>query len=569
MAMKWWGWGSTDIKTDVNKMPMLIPFIKDTIGCDTTHISQPVDYEKINIPTPKLNQFFYEKLLSLIHPGQIYQDKMERLLHCYGKSFKDLYRIRNGLINTAPDLVIYPENSKQILEILILAKQANVCVIPFGGGTNIVSALEVNKNEDRMVISLDLTRMNKLLSIDKDARVATFESGVLGPDLEEQLNKTGFTLGHFPDSFQFSTLGGWLATRSAGMNSDKYGTISDMVLSMEIITPDKIINQPLVPHSSTGPEIYNMFLGSEGTLGVISKAVMKIHPIESFSHFAGVMFPNFDAGINALKLTAQEKKLPNMMRLMDNDETVLSFNLKPPTNKINQFVQKSFKKYLKFKNISDDKCCLMIIAFSGDKNVVKKHKKDVLQICKNYKGIYLGQSPGNSWFERKYDYPYLRDFVMDFGCVVDVSETSTTWNNIKKLYNDVKKAGIKAMSECTPKTIQNRINKSGYLGCHISHNYYNGACLYFTFCFSPEKNKELSQYWHVKKTLTEAILKNNGALSHHHSVGRDHAPWLKEYIGETGLDAINSVKQTIDPTNILNPDKLISQTEILVTENNE
>lgn len=557
MIMKWWGWGAEDKQADLSQMPALLPYIEKMIGCDVTQKESLIPFEKIQLSPPKIHEDFLRSLMFVFKSDQIEQSKLDRLRHAYGKSFRDLYRMRNGLISRAPDVVIYPENTDQVVKLLSLCNQYNICLIPFGGGTNIVGAVEADAAESRMVVCCDLARMNKVLSWDSYSRTAIIQAGALGPDLEKALNQQGFSLGHFPDSFQFSTLGGWIATRSVGMQSDQYGTISDHVLGMTVATPKGVIHHPALPHASCGPDWRNLWLGSEGTLGVITEAAVKIHPLPPKADFGAVLFPTFSHGIQAIHACVMQKKLPHMMRLMDNEETRLSFHLKPKVSRTQSFLQAMVKRCLRiFKHIKDDQCAVLIVAFQGSASEIRKKRKAVLAVCRKFQGYYVGRSPGKTWYQRKYDYPYLRDAVMDFGCVVDVAETATTWSQVMPLYQAVRTAGWKALDACTPQSIQNKIGRSGYVGCHLSHNYDNGACLYFTFCFSPEQTQALQQYDYVKKMMTQAIVDHGGALSHHHSIGYEHAPWLTQFVGQTNMDILTAIKQSLDPQYILNSRQL-------------
>ncbi|ABX78449.1 FAD-binding oxidoreductase [Coxiella burnetii] len=554
MVMKWWGWGAPDKQPDIHRMPKFLPYVEKILGCNIAQQDLPIEFEKIQLPSPIHCQAFLQQLECDFRSDQISQDKLERLRHTYGKSFRDLFRIRQGLISRPPDYVVYPETTEQVASLLSLATNHNVCVIPFGGGTNIVGAVEASANERRTVVSCDLSRMSRVISIDNYSRTAIIQAGALGPLLESQLNEKGFSLGHFPDSFQFSTLGGWLATRSVGMQSDQYGTISDMVLSLQVVTLQGVIENITVPHASCGPNLRELFIGCEGRLGIITQATMKVYPLPEKEHFNAILFPNFSAGLKAIHRCATQKQLPHMMRLMDNDETDLSFHLKPKESRLKSWLQSGVKSYLRrFKNIKEKQCVCMILAFSGSADEVRRKKKTVFAICRSMGGVVVGQGAGKAWYARKYDYPYLRDFIMDLGCVVDVAETATTWSNVENLYHQVKKVGYQALSECTPRAVQNKIGRPGYVGCHISHNYYNGACLYFTFGFFSEKNHALTHYWQVKKAFTQAIMDHGGALSHHHSIGYEHEPWLEAFIGTIGIKSLAAVKNSLDPTQILNP----------------
>ncbi len=558
MHMKWWGWGAVDKSPDVSNMPNFLPYVRQLLGCNTEHRIPPIAFDDIQLNPITDNKSFLDHLTSHLDTDQLQQDNYSRLLHAYGKSYRDLARIRKGDVPRAPDLVVYPNDHQDVCLLMDAAIKHNVCLIAFGGGSNIVGALEAPAHEKRMVVSVDMSRMNKVLALDVASQTATIQAGAFGPEIESQLNQQGFSLGHFPDSFEFSTLGGWLATRSVGMQSDQYGTIADMTLALTCVTPAGSIHLNPYPHSSTGPNLNEIILGSEGRFGIITEAVMKVHPLPVVHHFSAVIFPSFSAGINAIKECSDHQDLPNMMRLLDPDETQLSFHFKPQKSWLESRIESIIKKAIgTFKHIDFDHCCVAILAFSGTPAAIKKQKRTVLRRCKRHGAVHLGQKPGQQWYERKYDYPYLRDLIMDFGCVVDVAETSIVWNNMQPFYQAIKAAGYEAMSQCIPQETLAALKKPGYLGCHLSHHYQNGTCLYYTFAFVPEAGKNIEQYNRVKGAITDAIVSHQGSLSHHHSIGYEHAKWLPDVLGESGLDMLNKIKASLDPGANLNPKDMV------------
>lgn len=546
--MKWWGWGDSDKTFNIHDKPLLWSYIVNKTGIkdDRNLKIETIELEDISLPAQVLNEEFLSELTIILKPEHIKYDFYERLIHAYGKSYRDLWRIRKGIISHAPDVVCYPQSEEHIQAIVNLAHQFNVVVIPFGGGSNIAGCLEPRSHNGRMVISLDMKNMNRVLEVDSYSMLARIQAGTMGPELEDQLNLQGMTLGHFPDSFEYSSIGGWVATRSAGMQSDKYGKIEDMVIALRMVTPNGTLVTRTVPKSSNGIGINDICIGSEGILGVITEVTMQVHRIPLKKEFHGYLFPDFEKGIKAMYEASIQNVMPSMSRLNDADKTSLSFAYKTKSPFFQTVLAKIMKLYLKMiKKLDFDKVCLMLVAFEGDE--IKSQIKKLNAIYKKQGGIPLGSSPGKAFEKGKYDFPYFRDFIMDYGISADVSETSATWKNLLPLYYHAKKSIEQAIVETGSKS---------WCGCHISHTYKTGASLYFTFAYK-YTHDALAQYLHVKKSAEDAFIEFGSTLSHHHAVGWEHMPWLSEDISSTGVNVIQGIKASLDPKNIMNPGKII------------
>ena len=545
--MKWWGWGDKNFTFPMQTRPDLWPWIKGQLGIEKEELSLPNKRESIKLPSANINLNFLRELESVLKTDQITSDDDERLLHAYGKSFPDLFRVRNGIIRKAPDLVLLPENHAEVEGIIKLAHQHNVSVIPFGGGTNIVGGVDPLDLSGRMIVTLDLRRMNRVLSIDPQSNTATIQGGALGPKLEEDLQAKGFSLGHYPDSFEYSTLGGWLATRSAGMQSDAYGKIEHMLVSLKVVTPSGTIATRLTPASSAGPDLNQLMVGSEGILGVITEATMRVHKAPLVKDYRGFLFKSFEDGVRAIEDCLASGFAPSMIRLQDSYETQLALNLKVPKKGFSAWIQKPIKAYLKRTGYTAPS--IMIVGFEGNPRPVSLVRNDALKILKRHGGFSLGKSVGKTWSVDKFNVPYLRDWVMDYGVMVDVAETATVWSQVVPLYR-------KTIDEMKAKFARES-TKKGYIGCHISHTYKTGASLYFTYGVKQIPGKELDQYYGYKHFVTDTFVKNGGTLTHHHAVGYEHTEWMEEEVSRTGLQALEAVKDSLDPKGILNPGKLL------------
>src|SRR5580698_1968230 len=330
--VKWWGWGDPNFTFPMADKPALWPWIANKLGVvSTSPTAAPVTLESIQMPPTRVSPELLAELHQILKPEQVTLDPLERLLHSYGKSFPDLFCVRNGIVRRAPDAVLLPDSHEQVEALVKLAHQRNFCLIPFGGGTNIVGGINPESQEPRPMLTLSLRNMNRLISVDRESRTAMIQAGALGPELEADLAAHGHSLGHYPDSFEYSTLGGWLATRSAGMQSDVYGKIEDMVVSIKMVTPSGTIVTKAVPASSVGPDLNRLMCGSEGILGVITEATMRVHRIPAVKDYRGFLFRNFADGVRGIQECLDGGFAPSMIRLQDSGESELAFNMKAPS----------------------------------------------------------------------------------------------------------------------------------------------------------------------------------------------------------------------------------------------
>jgi alkyldihydroxyacetonephosphate synthase len=545
--MKWWGWGNEDAEFRAQAHPNFWPYARAELGIEGDDFCRREwNLDAVELTEPNLNQPFLAELRCFLEPTQISESCKERVTHAYGKGFRDLFRLRCGDAAGAPDLVVYPETERDVCLTLRAAADHDVVVIPFGGGSNISGCLERMETR-RMAVSLDMRRLRRVLEVDVRSCTARIEAGTFGPDLEEQLNTHGVTLGHFPDSFLHSTIGGWIATRSAGMQSDKYGKIEDMVLAVRMVTTEGVLATRVVPKSSNGIDVNHFCIGSEGTLGVITEATMKVHPRPESRLVSGYLFPEFEAGIEAMHECVRQECMPAMVRLNDPDKTALSLAFRPPTSGLSQTVSKVFKGYLRVKGFALPKACLMLTALEGQQDKVSWQLRRVQAIYRRAGAVSMGATAGKSFEATKYDFPYIRDFLLDHDVSTDVSETSTVWSNIVPLYQETIAAVRASIAEGGVRP---------WAGCHISHTYQSGASVYFTFGFKQKAGREMEQYLRVKRAAQQSFIDCGATLSHHHAVGTEHLPWLAADISPVGVKAVAALKRGLDPNNVMNPGRL-------------
>lgn len=545
--MKWWGWGPEDLQFRGDRHPGFWPYAKQVLDIEGDDFPiRDWNLEDVKLPDAQINERFTTRLKSFLGPSQIASDRKERVIHTYGKGFRDLFRLQHGLASGAPDLVVYPESERHVCLTLRAAAETDAVVIPFGGGSNIAGCLE-RMDSGRMTVSLDMRRMRRVLEVDSKSCTTRIEAGVFGPDLEEQLRAEGMTLGHFPDSFLHSTLGGWIATRSAGMQSDRYGKIEDMVMALRMVTPDGVLTTRSVPKSSNGIDVNHICIGSEGTLGVITEATMRVHPRPQMRVVHGYLFPEFEGGVEAIYECVRHECVPAMVRLNDPDKTALSLAFRPPSSRLSDLAGSVFKTYLRARGFEAPRTCLMLTAFEGNQKSTARQLSEVQSIYRRFGGVSMGSTAGKSFEATKYDFPHIRDYLLDRNVTTDVSETSTVWSNILPLYRGT-------MSALRASVLGSGVRP--WAGCHVSHTYQTGASLYFTFGFRQNAGHEMEQYLSAKRAVQQSFIDCGATLSHHHAVGTEHLPWLAADISPIGINAVGAIKRALDPGNVLNPGRL-------------
>ena len=551
--MKWWGWGVEGVSFHHEDKPAFRPFLIKIIDLDVnTPPAAPMSLDDLPIPAPLISDQLLAELTDAVGADNVVQDDLDRIVHTYGKSARDLLRIRAGDIPRAPDVVIYPGNEAEVQLIVDRAVAADAVIIPYGGGTSFSGSLSVPEDETRPVISLDLGRLNQLIDIDEESGLARIQAGALGPDLEEQLGERGWVLGHYPDSFTHSTLGGWVATRSSGMQSDKYGDISDIARGMRVVMPGKVLEVRPIPATSTGPSVREMVLGSEGRLGVITEVTVQVRRIPEVRVILGYLFPSWEAGLAAMQEISTSGAHPSITRVSDAKETAFSFATRKKKSgiSISSLISKALMRVLERRGWKLDEVCLSFIGYEGGKAHVARQKKIVKDIVGKHGGILVGKGPGVLYDQKKFDMPYLRDFVLDRGAIGDVSDTAAPWSKLMPLYRNVMGAAEKAFAQ---------VGVTGYIMCHLSHSYYSGACLYFTFAFKHDGVDALGQYERVKNAIQQAFVDSDGTLSHHHAVGTEHAAWLEQDISAPGVHMIDGLFTAMDPGRNFNPGKIVAK----------
>ena len=555
--LRWWGWGTLDQDFPTEGRPAFWPTLQEWLELPDEaieHETPPVPIEEISLRPPRLDDPMLSSLHRLLGDEVVRTDALARVEHAYGKSYRDLIRIRAGYIPNPPDVVVYPADQGQVASVLAWSADRDVAVVPFGGGSSVIGGVEPAAG-DRPTITLDLAKLDRVLAVDPVSRTARIQAGATGPEVEAQLNARGFTLGHFPQSFEFSALGGWIATRSAGQTSIGYGKIEHMTQAVRVVTPAGIIDTKDTPATAAGPSLLEMLIGSEGAYGVITEATMRVHPLPQVQDYRGILFHSLEDGLAAFRDLMQSQALrPAIVRLSDAPETAAQAVMSHEHHGLRRLADGLIEQYLKLQGFDlASGSTVMLLGFDGDARWTARQWAAAKEIGSDHQGLLLGHAVGRSWKRDRYAQPYLRDTLLGHSVMVDTLETATTWSNLMHLYE--------AMVSTMKATIRATGGGPGYVLTHISHAYEHGASLYSTFLGrqvpDPDPLAKQAQWQEVKQATTEAILAAGGTLTHHHGIGRDHAPWLEEEVGPLGVRALRSLKQTLDPTDTLNPGILL------------
>jgi len=537
--MRWWGWG-----VDGHDAPLpaaVVALLRDQLGVDPAARHVPVGLEAVDIAEPRLPARARALLTEVVGAEHLRDDRLTRVAHSAGRSYPDLVRLRSGRGLVAPDAVVLPGSRAEVAQILEACAQEGVAVIPFGGGTSVVGGVEPLRGPFEAAVSVDLARLDGLLELDERSQLATFAAGTLGPDVERLLGARGLTLGHFPQSFEFSTVGGWAATRSAGQASTGYGRIDELVVALRAVTPSGEIATPRVPASAAGPSLRELLLGSEGVLGIITDVTLRVRPRPARRHFEAWSLPGFAAGCEALRELEQAGAAPDVARLSDEDETRLSLVLAshPAATRL-------LRAYLGARGHGHG--CLAILGFDGEPSQIARRRSGSRATLRRHGALALGPAPGAAWAKARFHGAYVRDELLSRGVLVDTLETATTWTQLGDVHRAVGEALHHALApRGTPPLVL----------CHVSHLYATGASLYFTFLAGRQPGAELEQWHAAKAAATDAICAAGATLTHHHAVGIDHAPWLPREVGELGIEALRTLKARLDPAGIMNPGKLV------------
>jgi alkyldihydroxyacetonephosphate synthase len=532
---KWWGWGDPAVEPTLDDEALGV--LRERIGeLEPWPLARQI--EGFELPPAEA---LPRALVEAVGEGNVFTYDEDRIRHATGRGYVDLARLRNGALEAAPDAVVMPPDAEALRRVIDVCTAEGIALVPFGGGTSVVGGVEPLRGAHGRVISLDLGALRDV-EVDERSLTARLGAGLRGPEAEAALGAHGLTLGHFPQSFEYATVGGFAATRSAGQASSGYGRFDALVSSVRLLAPAGELTTLETPHTAAGPALRELVIGSEGVLGVIPDVTVRVRPAPAVKRYEAWMVESFEAGSEIVRALAQGPGLPEIIRVSDEEETEGTLALSGPRGVSGSL----FDRYLRVRGRRGGS--LVIVGFEGDEESVARRRALTVRALRHGGAAYLGQAAGRAWEHGRYQGPYLRDTLMGMGAMVETLETSHTWSRFGALHAAVGEAIRSALAQQgTP----------GLVFCHLSHAYADGASLYFTFISRARRGAELEQWAAVKRAACEAIVAHGGTITHHHAIGRDHAPYMEAEVGETGIDVLRAVKEQLDPAGIMNPGKLL------------
>lgn len=488
------------------------------------------------VPDSRLGPSLLGAVADIVGPDGVSAAPKDRLRALGGASFTDYARRRSGDVADCPDAVVRPANHAEVVAVLDLLSREGVAVVPVGGGTSVVGGVR----STRPHVTLLLDRLGELLDLDPVSGLATVGPSITGPRLESLLEARGFTLGHLPQSWERATIGGYAATRSAGQASTGYGRSDDMVESLRVATPTGTLELGRAPSTAAGPDLRGLLIGSEGALGVITSVTVRVRRSPTTRVYDAAILPGFAAGVEAFRDAAQSRATADVMRLSDENETATTLLMSGPRGLLGAAVT----RYLRLRGAAWEGASLAILGWEGtDPDLVKARRSATWRALRRHGAVSLGHRPGESWRRHRFAGPFLRDALMDMGYLVETLETATHWSGYLALHGAVT-GSLEQALHAPP---------GPYVMSHLSHVYETGASLYTTVIAVADQADAVSQWTHAKGAVTDTIMEQGATVTHHHAVGRDHAPWLEREVGPTGLAILRAAKDAVDPHGVLNP----------------
>jgi alkyldihydroxyacetonephosphate synthase len=529
-----------------HELRALTPWMSKVLNASLNGENRLEPHYPPQIPEPLRAPEFLKAIHNFLGAEQISEDSELRLRHGHGHTQEEMYEIKHGRLDRIPDAVVYPASDEQVRLLVEAAGRHDVCLIPYGGGTNVTGALRCPSTESRSIVSVDMERMNRILWIDPVNQMAQVQAGAVGRQIAAQLAEHGFTMGHEPDSIEFSTLGGWIATNASGMKKNKYGNIEDLVLDVSVVTPTGELNRScVVPRESTGSDPRRSIFGSEGNLGIITSATLKIFPFPKVQHYGSVIFRAFEQGLEFLYELTRQGDLPASVRLVDNLQFQFSQALKPKSSGWKTYKSAAERLYVtRLKGFDPARMVACTLVFEGTKAEVGRQERLVYRLAHRHGGMAAGSENGLRGYQLTFSIAYIRDFVMNHFVIAESFETSVAWSDSLKLCENVKRRVAEEHSK-------RRLPGTPFISCRITQLYQTGVCVYFYYAFYFKGIENPAQaYLEIEDAARDEILKSGGSLSHHHGIGKLRQKFIPRIMSARSVQWNTELKRAVDPKNV-------------------
>ena len=557
-------WGFRDTRFDFNEnghviihgsryelsgkeLPRFLPWVREVLECDVNPRNINAPSYPTTIPDPQVSSAFVNDLKQFLRPDQLDKAGEMRLRHGHGHTQEEMYSIKYTRLGRIPDIVVYPESEAEVVNLVEAAKKHGVSLIPYGGGTNVTDALRCDTREQRTIASVDMRRMNRILWIDRTNMMACIEAGAVGRNIMRELEKYGVTMGHEPDSVEFSTLGGWIATNASGMKKNRYGNIEDLVLDVGVVTASgKLERTSASPRESVGLDLRRLIFGSEGTLGIITAAVVKIFPLPGVQKYGSVLFPTFEHGFAFMYDLAREAIPPASVRLVDNLQFRFGLALKPKSQGMLADLKSKAERFFvtTVKGFEPGKMVACTLVFEGTSAEVEQQQRHLYRIAARHGGMKAGAENGRRGYQLTFSIAYIRDFLMNYYIIAESFETSVPWSHALALCENVKR---RLVDEYQRRGLPGK----PFVSARVTQIYPTGVCIYFYFGFYYKGIPNPQEvYLELENMARDEILKSGGSLSHHHGVGKLRRAFLPRIMSETAIRWKHELKKSLDPANI-------------------
>ena len=557
-------WGFRDTRFDFNEnghviirgsryelsgkeLPRFLPWVREVLQCDVNPRNMNAPSYPTTIPDPQVSSAFVNDLKQFLRPDQLDKAGEMRLRHGHGHTQEEMYSIKYTRLGRIPDIVVYPASEAEVVNLVEAAKKHGVSLIPYGGGTNVTDALRCDTREQRTIASVDMRRMNRILWIDRTNMMACIEAGAVGRNIMRELEKYGVTMGHEPDSVEFSTLGGWIATNASGMKKNRYGNIEDLVLDVGVVTASgKLERTSASPRESVGLDLRRLIFGSEGTLGIITAAVVKIFPLPGVQKYGSVLFPTFEHGFAFMYDLAREAIPPASVRLVDNLQFRFGLALKPKSQGMLADLKSKAERFFvtTVKGFEPGKMVACTLVFEGTSAEVEQQQRHLYRIAARHGGMKAGAENGRRGYQLTFSIAYIRDFLMNYYIIAESFETSVPWSHALALCENVKR---RLVDEYQRRGLPGK----PFVSARVTQIYPTGVCIYFYFGFYYKGIPNPQEvYLELENMARDEILKSGGSLSHHHGVGKLRCAFLPRIMSETAIRWKHELKKSLDPANI-------------------